>query len=239
MSESRLPLGVGLYSRADASRLLGMHPARINRWVRGYSYSWMATAQRRRGHKPPVIHTDLPRIDGAIVLSFVELMELRVVQEFIVRGIPLQTVRVAWEHACKAFNAKHPFADQRMFVDAGAIFMAVDGADSSDVLEVSHRGHPFQVVAGPIFAQSLEELEFDEGSSLARRWWPLGRGVPVVLDPRIAFGAPVVAGTGIRTETVAFYARRNPIDAVAKAYGVEALTMQAALKFESRLAQAA
>jgi len=239
MSDLRLPLGVGLYSRAEAARLLAMHPQRINRWVRGYRYSWKFADETRRGKQPPVINTDLPRIDDTIVLSFVELMELRVVQEFIKQGIPLQTVRVAWEHACQAFKIKHPFADRRVFVDEGKIFIATDDLAVPDVLEISHRKHPFQLIAGPIFAQSLTELEFDERSFLARKWWPMGPAVPVVLDPRIAFGAPIVDGAGVRTATLALYARRNPIEQLASAYGIERKRVEAALAFESRLAKAA
>src|SRR5688572_12053359 len=40
---------------------------------------------------------------------------------------------------------------------------------------------------------------------LVARWWPerkRGSRGPVVVDPRRAFGAPVVAGTGVRTEDV-------------------------------------
>ena len=231
MSQQRLPVAVGLYSRSDAARLLGMHPSRISRWVRGY--------RTRRSQKPPVIHTDLPRIDNALILSFLELMELHVVQEFIEKGIPLQTVRVAWEHACRAFRIQHPFADRRVFVDEGKIFMATDDLPVPDVMEISHRTRPFQVLTGPIFAQSLQELEFDERSFLARRWWPLGPGVPVVLDPRIAFGAPVVEGSGVRTEILALHARRSPVERLAQAYGLDRERVAGALAFESRLARAA
>ena len=34
---------------------------------------------------------------------------------------------------------------------------------------------------------------------LASRWYPLGQNRPVVLDPTVAFGAPSIAGRGVKT----------------------------------------
>jgi len=239
MPHPRVPLGVGFYTRGDAARFLRMRPDRINRWVRGYSYSWKVAQDKRHGRQPPVIKTDLPLLEDTLTLSFLELMELRVVKEFLDQGIPLQTVRVAWRHAAHAFQTGHPFAHHRVFLDKGQIFMALDNATAPDLMEVSSRQRPFQVIAGPIFARSVKELEFDEKTLFVRRWWPLGLQVPVVLDPRIAFGAPVIEGTRIPTEIVGLHLRTRSVEQVAKAFEVDRPRVEAARTFESRLAQAA
>lgn len=240
MRHPRIPLGVGLYTRADAARLLKMHPQRITRWVKGYSYVWTVADDRRRGHQPPVIKTDLPRIDDTLSISFLELMELRVVREFLAADIPLQTVRVAWHHARQAFETDHPFAHRRVFLDEGRIFMAVgDQSGHPDLLEISSRKRPFQVVAGPIFARSVKEVEFDEKTLFVSRWWPLGLKTPIVLDPRIAFGAPVVEGTRVRTDVLARHGTSKPLSQVAKAYDLDAARVEAAIAFETKLAEAA
>lgn len=233
-------LGVGIYTRAEAARLLHLTPGRVSSWVRGYRYSWGPKHRRRRGAQPPVIRTDIPVIDGTLAISFLELMELRVVKHFREQGIPLQTVRVAWQHAAQAFQTKHPFADRRVFVDEARIFMALDDQPAvPDVLEISSRKQPFQVIAGPFFARSLREAEFDERTQLVRRWWPRGRDVPIVLDPRIAFGAPVIAGTRIRTDILALYAESRRPQLVARAFGLDFEQVRAAINFESQLARAA
>ena len=241
MPQPRAPLGVGFYTRADAAHLLRMRLDRVNRWVRGYSYSWTVAATKRRGRQPPVIKTDLPLLDDALTLSFLELMELRVVKEFLDQRIPLQTVRVAWRHAAQAFQTQHPFAHHRVFLDRGHIFVALrnDPDATPDLMEVSSRKRPFQVIAGPIFEKSVKELEFDERTFLVRRWWPLGLGVPVVLDPHLVFGAPVIQGTRIPTEIIARHLKTRSVEQVAKAFEVDRLSIEAAQHFESRLAHAA
>src|SRR2546422_5757906 len=208
-------LGIGIYTRAEAARFLGLSPARIGSWLRGYRYSWGPRNQRRHGSQPPVLKTDIPRFEGSLAISFLELMELRIVKEFRAQGVPLQTVRVAWENAAKAYQTSHPFADERVFLGGKKIFMAADSDLSSGLLEVSSRHQPFQLVAGPIFKHSLRIVEFDERTHLAREWWPHGKGVPVVLNPAIAFGAPVVADTRVPTTIIARFATAHSPGAVA------------------------
>ncbi len=235
-------VGVGIYTRAEAARLLGLSPGRVASWVRGYRYTWGPKERRKHGRQPAVIQTDLPIVDSTIAISFLELMELKVVRRFRNEGIPLQTVRVAWQHAARAFDTQHPFADRRVFTDRGKIFMAVEDDRQKVpqlVLEISSRQRPFQLVAGPIFAESLQEVEFDDKTNLVTQWWPLGRDVPIVLDPRIAFGAPVVAGTRIPTSTLALYTIGNSVPAVADAFSLEPSQVDAAVGFEAELALAA
>jgi uncharacterized protein (DUF433 family) len=233
-------LGVGIYSRVEAGHLLSLSAGRIGSWVRGYRYSWGPKEKRRHGEQPAVIKTDIPIIDGSLAISFLELVELFVVKQFRDKNIPLQTVRVAWNHAARAFNTLHPFANRRVFTDGGRIFMALRDDDlAPDVLEVSSRRSPFQIIAGPVFKNSIKGIEFDEETELARRWWPEGRDVPVVLDPMIAFGAPVIAGTRVPTAILARYSETRPVSAVADAFELPAERIEAAVDFESRLARAA
>jgi hypothetical protein len=108
-------LGVGIYSRAEAARLLKVTQPRLRRWVLGYTY-WLHLGERESLRKKlPVVSIDLPVIDDAVALSFVELMELRVVKAFIDNGIPLQRIRIAAELAMQHFDTKHPFASGRVF----------------------------------------------------------------------------------------------------------------------------
>lgn len=241
MPERALKLvGLGIYSRAEVARLLSLGPGRVTSWVRGYRYAWGPKERRRRGEQPAVIKTDIPTIEGSLSVSFLELVELFVVKQFRDKGIPLQTVRVAWNHAARAFKTLHPFADRRVFTDGGHIFMALrDDELWPDVLEVSSRRTPFQITAGPIFKQSLNEIEFDKHTELASRWWPQGRQVPIVLDPTIAFGAPVVLGTRVPTAIIARFAVTRRIDVVAAAFELPPEQVEAAVSFEHQLARAA
>lgn len=240
MSHPHDLLGVGIYGRADAARLLRLTPQRLGRWVRGYTY-WLKSGHApRRTRPPPVVHTDLPTIDGIVALSFLELMELRVVRAFVEKGVPLQRVRAAARKIAELFGTEHPFAHRRVYTDRDQIFVALsDAGVEPALLQVSGRRASSQLIAGGIFDRYVEEIDFEEESALAERWFPLGRSIPIVLDPRIAFGAPVVVGTRIRTDVLALYSAGNTVPAVAKAFELEAARIQAAVDFEIQLARAA
>lgn len=238
--KATIPLGVGVYTRAEVSRLLHMHPQRINRWVRGYSYSWtVAGGSRHHGKKPAIVSPDLPSLDGIMVMSFLELIELLIVREFIECEVPFPKIRRAWQHASEMFKTRHPFAHHRAYVGHGSIFIkAPKHGRATDLLELSSR-QPTQLVAGPIFERTLQAVDFDRRTWLVRRWWPLGKTVPVVLDPAVAFGAPVVEGTRIETGILAGYARQSGVESVAAAYRIDAEQVRAAVAFENQLARAA
>jgi uncharacterized protein (DUF433 family) len=91
---------------------------------------------------------------------------------------------------------------------------------------------------GQVLEPFLKEIEFDTTTALAYRWWPLGPGEPVVLDPAIAFGAPVIQGSRVRTNIAASMAREDAPAVVAEALGVSALGVETAVRFEEHLAAA-
>jgi uncharacterized protein (DUF433 family) len=106
-----------------------------------------------------------------------------------------------------------------------------------DVIELTERKR-LQVILGQVVQPFLQEIDFDESTLLAYRWWPMGRSVPVVLDPRIAFGSPVLEGTAIRTSVAARTAATEPPEDVAEGFEVTLSRVEAAMEFEAQLAAA-
>lgn len=234
-------MGVGFYSRGEAARLLKVTSSRLNRWIRGYTYKLRNEAdffvQR---HKTPVVRAALPTIDGVVALSFVELIELRVIKAFTDRGLPLQRVRVAAERAIELFQTRHPFASKRVFTDGELVFAELGQAtkpDFPDVIELT-KGKHLQIHSGVLLEGYLDEVSFSQETLLADKWWPLSKGFPVVLDPRIAFGAPVIEGTATRTDVIAGAARAMSADAAANLYQLQKKQVEAAVQFEDLLAAA-
>lgn len=241
--QSRSLLGIGIYTRAEAARLLGLSPARVSSWIRGYRYSWGPRDARRRGKQPPVIQTDIPVFEGTLVVSFLELMELRVVKRFRDKGTSLQTVRLVWGRCAEAFGTSHPFAHHRFYADAGRILISLEN-EASDatpeiLYEISSRREPLQAIAGLLVKESLEVVEFDTRTQLVREWRPRGPTTPVVLNPGIAFGAPTVAGTRVPTGVLYRFAQSHPVSNVAQLFELTEDQVTAALGFETLLAKAA
>ena len=193
---------------------------------------------RTRRRQLPLVYTELPSIDGNIALSFFELMELRVVKALVDHEISLQHIRGAAKIAAERFATRHPFASQRVFTDGRDIFSSVTEDVHAPNVVRWRAAEIDQVVAGPIFDQFLREIEFDSATSLALRWWPKGREVPIVLDPAISFGAPIIVGTRLRTSTVARLARVGSVRDAAIAYEIDVAQANAAVAFEQTLVAA-
>lgn len=238
MELSRAGLGVGFYSRAEASRLLRVPHETLRRWVMGYTFKGRSG---RSEQQAALIPPSLPRLEGQVALSFVDLIELRVVKALIERGLSLQGVRKARDLAQEHFPVEHPFASRAVYTPSQgrrkSVFIQTfegEGGEDGAFIELTRRGY-LQIQPTPLVEGFLEEIEFDEDTSLAHRWWPMGRTVPVTLDPGVAFGAPVVEGTGVRTEIVAGMVMHSSVPAAADAYQIEESRARAASHFEALL----
>lgn len=232
--DSAFPRSVGIYSQPDAAHLLGIALPRLRRWVGGYTYWLRSPEATEKKRQPPLIRSELPRLRGKVALSFLEMMELRVVRALLEKELSLQHIRAAARLVGDRFGTAHPLASRRVFTDGQSIFSSVAERESRDLVKW-RAGEIDQVIAGAVFEQFLEEIEFDANSALAIRWWPLGRKTPVVLDPRIRFGAPVIEGTAVRTDVVADLAAGTDAETAAVAYELELRQVEAALSFEDQL----
>jgi uncharacterized protein (DUF433 family) len=236
MTSTHTLLGLGIYTPAEGARLLRVPAQSLRRWARGYTY-W--DAEHRSRHKSgPITTPDLPVIRGHKALSFLELMELRVVGMLRNKGISLQHIRNAAAIARQVLQTRHPFASRRIFTDRKRILAYVDAGHVQFAMVELDRKTVHQLIAGPVLEPLLESLDFDAESGIAKRWWPMGKGHSVVLDPEVSFGAPIIAGTRIRTELVAGMAAVDSPVAVAAAFEVDAAQIRSAVEFE-RLLQAA
>ena len=141
--------------------------------------------------------------------------------------------------ARKTFSTTHPFATRKIYTDGKAIFAGLTPEpEDADVIALV-KNKEAQVIFGAVFQPFLDDMGFDPKTGMARRWWPMGRDVPVVLDPLIAFGAPVMDGTRIQTYIVAGMATRGSAREASDAYGVSPRHVNAAVEFEQQLRDAA
>lgn len=97
----QVTIGVGFYTRSEAAHLLRVDPETLRRWVQGYRYTLRTGRQRQ---KAPVVPPSLPIVQHVSLLSFVDLIELRVVRALIERGVSLQAIRHARALAQEHFS---------------------------------------------------------------------------------------------------------------------------------------
>ena len=229
---ARLPelLGKGLYTIPETARLVGLHSSRVRRWADGYSFVYSTRYGERRTQSAPVVSQDIPRIRRKRALSFLELVEIRMVSAFLKHGVKLGTIRKAAIRARQKLQTDHPFAYKRFKTDGRGIFLelAEESEEYLSLLELASG----QYVLPVILNDYLKQVEFDRCTNMAIQWWPLGKSKPIVIDPGVAFGAPVIAGTRLRVSAILAALRIGESRrAVGDWYGVTRAQVAAAVTF--------
>jgi len=221
------PLDEPMYPSAEAGRLVGLSAYRVRRWLKGYEYDYGST----RRHQPPVIHR--AGTEGTTFASFLDLVDLLFAKHFINHGISLQKLRKALDEATEILHTDH-FARRIFFMDGNNIYPEVKKQGKA-ILELLSGG---QWVIPEIVRELAHQIDFDEITGLARRWYPLGPDGLVVLDPLVSFGRPSIIRKGVATSNVYdfFVAEDRQERPVCRWMKLSAQEVQAAVTFEERLA---
>jgi uncharacterized protein (DUF433 family)/DNA-binding transcriptional MerR regulator len=228
-------LTVAIYDIPEVARLSQLSHSRVRRWLRGYSYEYGDGASRQTRHQAPVV----PR-EEAQYASFLDLIELRFAKAFLDRGFSPQKVRAAFAEAAELTGEDHPFARRRFFGMGLRIFLELQrqrplshrrAEPHNNLLELLTHG---QWAIGPIVREYASQVRFDRRSRAVTSWWPLGRRMPVMIDPRISAGAPVLKGHGIRTANLydLYLGESRNARAVADWMSVSVADVEAAVRFE-------
>jgi uncharacterized protein (DUF433 family) len=214
-------LGTGIYTIADAARLLCVSASTLRRWVEGYVY--VRNGDLRQSG--PVI--DRTGAEPGL-LTFFDLVEMFFVREFRKTDVDLPHIREVAEILRKDWKTPYPFAQKRV-VELRRQLLDREGMQT--VLGQ-------QQVFG--FAEEFfKDIDFDR-SGLASAWHPLGKDKLIVLDPQRSFGAPIEVRSGIRTDTLyRQFKAEGTIDAVADWYEISPEAVEQAVEFEEKCGQAA
>ena len=225
MSDTAL-VGIGLYTPAEAARLINVAPSKIIRWLRGYVAKG---AEYARLWRPQVELLD----DDRVYLGFRDLMEARVANAFIRDGIlSAQKVRRAIEIARDMVGEEHPLSTMRFQTDGRRVFLQL-GEEEEDarVIDLFRQQFAFRELIEP----SLRHIEFDIGGRPSR-WYPKGKTAGIVVDPKYSFGRPIEVTSGIPSQILAAAASaEGSIQAAARAWRVRPAAIRHAVAFERGL----
>ena len=177
--------------------------------------------------KEPIVHRD--QTNDPSYASFLDLIDLLFVKRFLDHGISLQRIRKALDEAHSVATGHH-FAQRTFFTDGHNIYLKVKEQGGA-ILELLSGG---QWAIAPIIEQLAHQIEFDKTSGFAQRWYPLGRGQPIVIDPLISFGQPSVVGRGISTFNIYdfFEAEKEKTSNVSSWFRISKKEVDAAVDFE-------
>lgn len=225
-------IGTGIYPLNQAARLVGAPSRYVRRWLRGYSWKY----KDGRSSSGPLWHTQFEHehLPGTVI-GFRDLLELRLVAEFVRHGVHLKVIRATIEAAERDFGASYPLSNRQFLTDGKRIFLQAmeQATGTSKLIDVVGRQFVFSEVIRPSLYAGIE---YDDGE--AKRWYPLKRSKAIVLDPEIQFGAPMLSDAGIPTDTIldAWKAEGEDRARVARLYDITPAMVNAAVAFEQRLA---
>jgi uncharacterized protein (DUF433 family)/DNA-binding transcriptional MerR regulator len=221
-------IGKGLYTISEASIITGIKKESIRRWIKGYKYSLRSKVLQAK----PVFDKDYTDSLDKVVLSFLDIIELKFIQSFRNFGVKWSVIREAATIAERLLQNSHPFATRRFYTDTKTILVKI--ADESGEVELIDMIKS-QLVLDKIVEPLLHEcLDFDI-DEMASRWWPLGKNGKIVIDPKLNFGKPVIDTFNIPTETIysSFLVERS-IETVAEWYEIDEDSIRRAIEYEEK-----
>lgn len=220
------PRAIPAYSIAEAAHYLSMPVNTVRSWVSGRTFP-AKTGQKRS----PALVT--PADSRSHSLSFINLLELHVLAAIRRQHrIEMPRVRTAIRQLERRFESRHPLVDQEMLTDGTDLFVEQLGT----LVNVSQDG---QLAIREMLEAHLKRIERDS-RGLAIRLYPFTRAggldAPrfVVIDPRMAFGRPVIAGTRIPTSDVfERFKAGDSLDTLVSEYGRQTDEIQEAIRYEA------
>lgn len=172
---SRLTLPA--YHFRDAARYAGVPTRTVTYW------------HRAAASGPATLPGRAPRRS----LSYYELIEVAFVATFRRLGISLQKIRAARDYAARELRSDFPFVQYAWKTEGSHLMLRMHDitgdVEAGKMVAADMNG---QVAWEGVVADRF--TEFDYQDDIAVVWHVARRGNPVLIDPRVAFGAPSVRG---------------------------------------------
>lgn len=204
---------------------MGVPVSTLRSWFAGQSYAHQGKTRRFQAViKPADSYT--------LSLSFANLVEAYVLKAIRrERKIGLPTIRKGLKYLTEKLGSPRPLLTEQFATKGKELYVEL-----GQVINLSRNG---QVEMAEMILAYLERVERD-AKGVPIKLYPFMRSQPlreqprtVVIDPRVSFGRPVLAGTGIPTAVLAeqFKAGDQPKD-LAKEYGADEQAVWDAIRCE-------
>jgi len=173
----------------------------------------------------------LGRSTGSLALSFADLIEVRVLDAFLDAGCSWQEIRSAAANARTLLGTTHPFST-RQFRTGGKRILADLG--EQNLLRVASG----QWESSVLVRHALNGVEYKDDRP--NEWWPMSRRKLVLLDPKRAFGAPIVSIGAVPTSILAASAKaEKSVLVTSRIFEVPVRAVRRAVEFETQFLAAA
>jgi uncharacterized protein (DUF433 family) len=216
------PREIPAYTAGEAAHYLGVPKSTLRAWFAG-----------QRGFRAVIRPAQAKPTLG---LSFTNLVEAYVLTAIRRKHeIALPTIRRGLDFLVRKLGAKRPLLEQEFATNGVDLFVDHLG----QVINISRDG---QIEMADLIRAYLERIDRD-AKGLPVKLYPFMRTQApreqprtVVIDPRVSFGRPVIAGTGIPTAVLAEqFKAGDPVPMLAKEYGADEEAVWDAIRCELAL----
>jgi len=175
-----------MYSFSEVAHLSHVSISTVRNWLPGYSTEYGEVAPLFKEHQ-----------EDEKACSFLQLIEIVVAAKFRkAENKSFKMVRQAYDNARKLYSCDHPFARMELkgIGEHIVYILRVPG------VALQSMNQPEQYTIPDLVQETLDQIEYEY--ELANRWWPVGKKIPIVVDPQVSAGLPVVKGRGITIEAI-------------------------------------
>jgi len=208
-----------MYSFGEVARLAGVSVSTVRNWLFGYTVEERQVAPLLKA--PP----------ETTYCSFLNLIEIVVAARFRkVEGTSFQTVKRTYENAQKLYSLQYPFAHLQLKSIGGHIVRMIKEKGSLQAIDI-----PEQYTIPNLVIEMTEQLEYE--LELAAKWYPVGKKIPIVVDPCISSGVPTIEGRGITVENIEkrFYVGKQKWEFIAKDLALQENVIQEVIRFAPKV----
>ena len=212
-----------MYSLAEAAHLAHVSSSTVRNWLLGY-----------KGKDIDIQPLFPSRSNQEPRVSFLELVEIVVAAKFrTAERVTYQRVLLAYESAQKMFELEYPFAHKKLETFGGRIANQIH---DPGLVQSRFDFHKPELRTTPgLVLEIVQQIDYD--GDLAARWFPIGKSLPIVVDPRVSTGIPTIVGRGVTVQTIHKRWKAGlKIDFIASDLALEPEVVETALQYAEQVA---
>jgi len=210
-------IGAGVYPISEVHRLTSISKSRVNRFVK--KYKGVGGLWGGKAEKP----------DTMYCLSFKDMIELRVINAFLDKGVSWRVICSMAEYGRERFGTDYPFSHQRFPKEGRRIYQRA--MESLGVAPVADWKAIGKILSNGI----VKSLEYE--GKMPVRWYPVKNSRQIMIDGRYSFGAPVLTKSCVPTHALykSYLADNRDAPFVASIYRVPEEGVKSAVRYERAL----
>lgn len=208
-------LGEGIYTSSDVANILKISKTRARYLINQYLDNKFRDQQSFK-YK---IETN-----GSYSVNFLALIEIFVFEKFRSFKVPAKKVINFHDYLSHTFDSHYPFAMTNFLVSGRDLYFQIndDWVSGDEKLQIGLKD---------IVEFLGDKIEYEEG--IASKFYPLGKGTSIVVDPEYRFGQPVLKDTNLLVENLydLYLAEKKDFKYVAELYDISEQQMKDVLEY--------